>query len=382
MDIDGVWQGYGLGDVSPEVSAMKAFFLRKFSTTAAPLQASMTAGGTAAQTYDAATVTFVTEMQTAYGGNGTNLIVNGIMNFSWQVRCGFLPPPKITLFTAQGTGVDMFDTDSPQPYGAALYVQQMYPNNVFVQPVGNYPAAVVPMGASVNDGVAEMVRLCTGSSGPGPFYQTGPKILFGYSQAGILMSHFWRDHVLAPEGDCHDQLDNIIAAVTFGNPCRSPGIANGNAAAGWGMPGLKDGDVTGGISGPDCLTPEQTPGWWYDYVWLGSDGGATELYTNAPVGSNPWTAEAAAGEAGTMIYNIVQNPGLGDILSLVKALGQPIATIEEIYNGITFAAKGPNADHFSYNWLAAILYLQWVVETWTTNYITSGGAVTAPPVPA
>ena len=113
-------------------------------------------------------------------------------------------------------------------------------------------------------------------------------IPIGYSQGAICASPFWRDWAIV-----NNQQSRIVAVLAWGNPCRSRGHAKGNAYAGWGMPGERDGVVTGGISGPDCLLPSQTPSNWLDFVWLGS--GATELYTNAPVGLNPWTAEAPAG---------------------------------------------------------------------------------------
>jgi hypothetical protein len=382
MDVNGQWVGFGLNDVSPTVVKIKQFLIHKFSY-ASVLQESLTAGGAAAETYDATTAAVVTRMQAAYGDNSAvnpALVVNGIFSYAWQIRSGYAAPPKITILTWQGTGVDMFDTDSPQPYGAAQYVQRAFPNNVVVQPVGYYPASVDSpwMGQSVDIGVSSAVSLLGGAppmTAGDPVYPTGPVILFGYSQGAICASHLWRDEILNPEGALHHRVDDVIAACTFGNPNRSPGIANGNLnAEGWDMPPTLDGEVTGGISGPDCLTPEQTPDWWYDYVWLGSDKGATELYTMCPIGLKPWTAEAAPGMVGTSIYNIVQDPTLGDVLSVAKDLGVPKAMVEEIWNGIRFAAD-QNADHYSYNWQASIEYLTAVVENWVTNYITSGGAV-------
>lgn len=360
---------------------MKESFVKRFSY-AAPLQASLTAGGTAAETYDQTMVDVVMQMQTRYGANPTvnpDLVVNGIMSFSWQVRCEFQPPPKITILTWQGTGVSMWDTDSPQPYGAALYVAKSC-SNVVVQPVGNYPASInAPwMGTSVQMGVDSAVSLAGGAPpiSPGdPVYPSGPIIPFGYSQGAICASHWWRDEVLNPSGRCHNRLNDVIAAATFGNPCRCPGKANGNVAAGWGLPGKKDGVTTGGISGPDCLTAAQTPEWWYDYVWLGTNDGATELYTNCPVGDNPWTAMADPGKVGNLIYNFVQTGAFVDFVKIAEALAVPVGMVEEIYNGLTFALAGPNADHFAYNWLPSIVYLTNVCKTWTNNYITSGGAV-------
>lgn len=388
MDVNGQWVGYGLGDVSPTVTAMKQFFVKKFATTAAPLQASLTAGGTAAETYDQAMVDFVTRMQTAYAPKANvspELTISGIMTYGWEIRCGFVPPPKITILTWQGTGVDMWDADSPQPYGAAQFVQKMYPQWVTLQPVGNYPASINSpwMGTSVQMGVDSAVSLLGGAppiNAGDPVYPAGPVILWGYSQGAICTSHLWRDEILSPTGRLHSRVGDVIAAVTYGNPCRCPGKANGNVRAGWGLPGKLDSQTTGGIAGPDCLTADQTPPWWMDYVWLGSNDGATELYTNCPVGDNPWTGEAAPGHVGTLVYNFIQQGTAIDFVEIAESLLTPIGMIEEIYNGLTFAVAGPNADHFAYNWLDSIVYVQSVVETWTNNFITSGGVLTAPPV--
>jgi hypothetical protein len=327
-------------------------------------------------------VSVVTQMQTAYGPNtavNADLAVNGIMNDGWQIRCGFLPPPKITILTWQGTGVSMWDNGSPQPYGAAQFVAQNC-SNVQIQPVGNYPASVSSpsMGTSVDMGVSSAISLLGGAPpiSPGdPVYPTGPVVLWGYSQGAICTSHLWRDHILNPSGELAHRVNDVIAAVTYGNPNRAPGLANGNTAAGWGPSPVKDGVITGGISGPDCLTAAQTPAWWYDYVWLGTDNGETELYTANPGGPNPWTDEAAPGKVGTYIYNVVQDPTFGDVVTVAEALLTPVAMVEEIYNGITFAAKGPNADHFDYDWQPSIEYVTGVCQSWTDNFINSGGAI-------
>lgn len=388
MDVNGTWVGWGLGDVDPTVLSLKQFFLRKFAKTAAPLQASVTAGGTAAQTYDQTMVDFVTRMQTAYGdGTAVNpaLTISGIINYAWKIRCGFLAPPKITILTAQGTGVDMWNQMSPQPYGAAMYVKNMYPSRVNLQPIGNYPASINNpwMGQSVQMGVNSAVSLLGGAPpiDPGdPVYPSGPIFLWGYSQGAILVSHLWRDETLNPGGRLHHRLNDWIGVNTYGNPCRCPGKANGNARAGWGMPGKYHGVTTGGIAGADCLLPDETPDWFMDYVWLGDDEGHTELYTFCAIGDDPKKHLAEAGRVGNLVYRFIQDGSFIDFIEIAEALFVPVGMVEEIYQALSFAIKGPNADHFAYNWLDSILYAQWVVETWTNNYIRSGGAVTAPPI--
>lgn len=366
---NGAWVGWGLGDIDPKVAVMKAFLKGKFSY-ASVLDSS--------NTFDQTMVSVVTQMQKAYGANGTNLIVNGIMNFAWQVRCGFVKPPPVVIPTWQGTGVDMWNDGWPQPAAIAKGIVAAVGAKAVWQPIGVYPASVDSpwMGESVQMGVDEWCRICTGASGPGPFFTSGPIFPIGYSQGAICLSHWWRDEVLNPSGRCSNRVNDVIGAVTLGNPCRSPGVANGNKGAGWAVPPMLDGFVTGGISGPDCLTPAQTPDWFHDFVWLGTDKGASELYTMAPIGTNPWTAEANPGHVGTMIYNIVQNPTFGDVVTVAEALFMPVAMVEEIYNGLVFAIKTNNADHFDYDITPMIAYGVSVVNQFYDDYVASGGSLT------
>jgi hypothetical protein len=77
-------------------------------------------------------------------------------------------------------------------------------------------------------------------------HTSGPVVLIGYSQGAICASHFWRDVILNPNGACHNRVNDVIAAITWGNPCRAPGVANGNVFAGWPTPKKLDRVVTGG----------------------------------------------------------------------------------------------------------------------------------------
>jgi hypothetical protein len=173
----------------------------------------------------------------------------------------------IILLCWQGTGSDMWNTTPPQPASVATVVAQAFPNIFYFQPVGNWPAQLYPMGPSVDDGYNEGVRLAT------QVYPNNLLFPFGYSQGAICASHFLRNFVIP-----NNLQNRVIGGITFGNPCRSPGIANGNAWADWPMPGEIDGVVTGGISGPDCLTAAQTPSWWLDFVnTTTSDHGTTEF---------------------------------------------------------------------------------------------------------
>ena len=70
--------------------------------------------------------------------------------------------------------------------------------------------------------------------------------------------------------------------------------------------------VTGGIAGPQDLTAAQTPDW---LMSCNNDG---DLYGSAPVGTNPWTAPTGVGHDETMIFNLVQNASVGNMLALVQ----------------------------------------------------------------
>jgi hypothetical protein len=334
MEINGVWVGYGLGDATPKVKAMKEFLKKKFSY-ASVLDDT--------ETYDQTMVDVVSRMQKNYGLPAAT----GVMNYATQLKCGFAQPPKITYLSAQGTGVDMW-TGYPADTGRAISTEYF-----MWQPIGNYPASVVnpQMGGSVQMGVDEAVRLLTGSGGPGPFYTSGPIALSGYSQGALVVAKLWRDEFLNPNGRLHNRLNDVVAAVTWGNPMRSPGIANGNVSTGQAIPKNLDGAVTGGIAGPEDLRPAETPWWWYDFA---NDG---DLYAAAPVGVNPWTDEAPAGMVETNIFNIVQRATIGNIISILKDLGHPIGTIEAIYNGGLFASQGTNAPHWQYNIDGAVRFL-------------------------
>lgn len=271
--------------------------------------------------------------------------------------------PQHIVMTVSGSNVDMWDTASPQPAGVASALAAAFPDLFYWQPVGNYPASVFPMGPSVDDGVAELNRLCTQVNPPDgqPSYPDNSIILLGYSQGAIVVCQFL--HTIAW---LNPQIANRIVAVgVWGNPCRMPGFASGNQFAGWPMPADVDGVVTGGISGPACMTAADvaphllTPvtHFWGDFV--NTIGVGNDLYADAPIGPNPWTAEAGPGVIETQIYNIVQNATSSNIFAILRdalklvtpatSVDEIISITEAIYNGGMFLAAGPNAAHFTYD---------------------------------
>jgi hypothetical protein len=198
----------------------------------------------------------------------------------------------------------------------------------------NYPAALYPMAPSVQSGRENLVAEI--QAAPGRF------VLCGYSQGAIVTDVVWSQDILANTGVIHDRLADVAAIFNFGDPLRCPGIANGNLLAGIPLPKELDGVVTGGIAGPADLRPEQTPDFLYSFALDG------DLYASAPVGKNPWTAEAPAGRVETSIYNVVQQATFIDVVAIAEDLAVPVGTVEAIINGLTFAAAGANAPHYRY----------------------------------
>lgn len=272
------------------------------------------------------------------------------MSFDWlQVQNaldGVATDPRITFFTVNGTGVDCW-TGFPADIGRQLDDEKWY-----WQPCA-YPAATFPMGPSVQAGVNELVNQI--NQHPGKF------VLSGYSQGAIVTSTVWRDYLLNPNGALNKagRLKDCIGIVNFGDPLRCPGIANGNAYAGQPLPAELDGTTTGGIAGPDCLTPEQTPSFFMNFA---NDG---DMYACCPVGPNPWNAEQQVGYDETLIYSIIQNITVSDVVAVIaevfKVIFDPwtelVPLIEAIYNAGLFFAQGMSSPHFTYQTDAAVRWL-------------------------
>jgi hypothetical protein len=241
------------------------------------------------------------------------------------------PTGKHTVYTAAGAGMQpeqglAWDTgfaDELKPYYDCVGVQ--------------YPALLFPMAPGIEEGTTDLIKKIAGKK--------GGFALVGYSEGSILTSHVWRDEILNPNGQLHDRLGDIFAYIAYGHPLRCPGIARGNARMDKDVPMPLDGYVTGGIAGPDDLTPWQTPPWLLDYA---NDG---DMYAACPVGADPWSNEAPPGKAETSIYNIVMLkfagqstiiPEIGHLL--LEPIPTMVAIIEGLINTIGFfgAAQGPH----------------------------------------
>lgn len=271
------------------------------------------------------------------------LRTDGILDYACQVALGLIdaPAPKSvgTLFTVHGTGMgDPFGPGYPADVARAVADVWTW------QPVGNYPAAAFPMGPSVAQGRAELKNLIR--SRPGKI------ALAGYSQGAIVTAMTWKYDIADPAGELHDRLDDVVASVTWGNPCRELGVANGNTMSGVPIPAGR------GIA-DDRLS--DTPDWWMDYAHGSNSAFGRDIYTDTP--------DDDAGENMTAMYKIVQNvSGFIGPASLIEQFGEmfsnPLVEIPSlfraIYFGGQFVATQPFATypHCNYELEPAIRFLR------------------------
>lgn len=270
--------------------------------------------------------------------------------------------------SANGTGVPDpygpgFSTDigwainNPWDYVYAQFVGAGALPKINWQPAG-YPAAVINMGKSVTALRTEVIRLVKLHENDGSSPVGYPLILGGYSQSAVAMGQVLVQDILPSTGVLHNRLDDVLkrgGIINFGDPLRCPGKANGNLVAGLPLPKKEDGSTTGGIAGPADLTPDQTPDC---LLSCALDG---DLYAAAPVGDDPWKHEADAGYVGTLIYNMIQSMGVLSLLKIALALKVPIGMVQEIYNGMKFAAAGTGAPHWQYGPFVPAM-VQWVLN--------------------
>lgn len=254
------------------------------------------------------------------------------MSWDWlKLQCqidGTALPERHVAVSVNGTG-------SPDPFGpgfAGELCSQLDDEVWFWAPAG-YPAETVNMGASVQTGIDNVVALVLQYHAGAPLITGGTAsgriALAGYSQGAMVTDRVWRDECLNPAGRLHARYlaGDIIAIVNFGDPLRAPGICNGNVRAGFPIPQPLDGAVTGGIAGPDDLTPEQTP------AFLMSCNNDGDLYGSAPVGATPWVKQTGVGHDETLVFLLLQATNITNLF----ALGQ------EAVAAITEAVTDPTA---------------------------------------
>lgn len=312
MIVGGVWF-LGPGDASAEIRKIKAFMRIKFASYAGMLHDT--------ELYDQSMFDAVSEMQRRYG-----LPVNGLIGYSTKVKMGYLaPPPKPTLLTVNGAGVDMW-TGPQADVGRA--VSDVY----YWQPIG-YDSKPVPMAPGVAQARAECgVQL---DLHPGPFSAVV------YSEGALAFSKFIKYDVLPDGAPYRHRLKDLKKVVAFGNPYRERGVV-------WDVDGNPARPGTQGIS-DDRLSG--TPPWWREIAHHG------DIYAENTVDDS--------GEWKTMVYKIVQGQVIGGPDSLIAQVmelatnpfGEGFAAAMAIVSGIGFAASG-TGPHVNYPVQQAINYLR------------------------
>ena len=269
---------------------------------------------------------------------------DGVLDYATQVALGIIPAPKQqkvgTLFTVHGTGqADPLGPGYPADVARAVLDVWDW------QPIGNYPAAAFPMNPSVMQGRAELKLQIRNH--PGKFG------LVGYSQGAMITAMTFKHDLLNPQGELHDRLPDLIASVTWGNPCREQGVAHGNRQEGIPIPegpGISD----------DRLV--DTPDWWYDYAHGGNCQYGKDIYTDTSEDEN-------IAEHMTSIFRLVQktsgfvgpNGLLEQITEIIKnPLIEVPAVFRAIYFGGAFITAKPfaTAPHCNYRLEPAINYLR------------------------
>lgn len=253
------------------------------------------------------------------------------------------------IFTVDGTVYPGAPMDFPPP-GAGFSSDMAYglmdvADGLWIWEGIGYPAAMTPMWPSVNFARANCVNRVLK-------YPLGTKIvLTGYSQGAMVTDQVWVKDCLTPGGALHDRFLNgdIIRMYNYGDPFRTPGIAHGNELAGMDVPGKEDGAMTGGIGGVLDLRANESNVLAFDgRPVVNSFARMGDIYACCPVGTDPWKKIAGPGKVGNSIFNVVMQ---ANVLNLVKVAGDllvPIGMVEEIINGIQFAAAGTNAPHWQY----------------------------------
>lgn len=251
----------------------------------------------------------------------TGQVVDGVASDQDLRGLGIPVPSKVVIFTVAGTGANW---DVGYPFDLARWQDQ---ERVILQPIG-YPAAMFPMGPSVNQGIDELVNQMRIHLDAEPSRKF---ILIGYSQGALVTSKVLQR--MQGSGDLARYMDRCIAGVTFGNPAREHGKYVGtNNPGGQGLD-------------PKCIA--NTPSWWYDYCTVG------DIY-----GAGPGNDDHEAAEYMTSIFLAVQGhllTGQDNLAQQVFELflnpfGEAPAVMKAIASGIGFfTSNPPTAPHIEYH---------------------------------
>jgi hypothetical protein len=327
------WIGWQVGTSGPTVQKAKRKLKQKFSY-ASKLDDS--------EYYGQDLCDVVAEYQRRKNAtNNLGLRIDGVLDWATQLALGVIDPnppaqapKKGVILSVQGSGVDMW---TGPPADTARGVADLF----YWQPVGNYPAAFFPMKPSYDQGIEELVLQCRKHAGK-------PKVLAGYSQGAIVTSRVLKHEILNPSGRLHDLRDEFVGGLTWGNPDRELGVANGNVAAGWVVP-------QGRGASDDRL--ENTPSWWLDFAHGANSSWGRDLYTDTPADKT--------GDDVTTIWHLIENATFSSLAGLMERLlevvQKPVVEVVPLfravlYAGMFFAAgTGP---HINYDVTPAIAHVR------------------------
>lgn len=333
MRIGGEWVGLGQGDASEEVGLIREFGRRKFSYWR-NLPDTRDAQGV--PLFDAAMTAAVADMQERYNDAGRlrdGLYVPGIINAETKFVMGYLERPardeRPLFITICGTGV-------PWWVGPDADTARACEDKLFWQPIG-YPAAAFPMGKSIAAAI-DQCHVQFNRADPGFMHRRRIEqygvVLGGYSQGAAAISELWENNIKPPGSSLGWAKDNVLKAITWGNPNRERGQVwpdfGGSPMASY---------TSQGVSSTGM---RDTPSWWRNYAHAG------DLYAAAEPGDSQQDKNA--------VWQIVRDlnifTGTDSLLAQVIELcalpiPRTIAAFSALIDaGIFFAKRtGPHVDY-------------------------------------
>lgn len=306
MYIGGSYVGLGEGDLSDEVSKVKALLKRKFT----PARNTLDDGPlfTPALTDE---VKRVQAIYTAERKPGAPKYIAGVINLEFKYDVGLLKrpeKPRPIIFTVEGhmsnpwAGPCAFIASTLEQQGVAWW-----------QPIG-YDSVKLPFNnKSGREELKKQLRRTTLDHGR-PFPAGHPWGLLGFSQGAIITNQVFLDDIRPEKGELHWRADSLTRAIAFGDPYREK-----DADAGWWSDPPKKG--TQGISDRRMT---DTPYWWK------SSNRTGDLYTENP--------DDEAGLNRTAIYKIAAenswSGGPAGLLQRVMDFATPADDILPIFKAI------------------------------------------------
>jgi hypothetical protein len=176
-----------------------------------------------------------------------------------------------------------------------------------------YPAESYPMNWSVQAGVNNLVALI--NSNPGKF------MMAGFSQGAMVTSMVLREIL---SGSLTHRQNDLVAAVTFGNPMREAGHLWPALTA-----AIEDinPNLDPGGHGIDGDRLSSTPDWWWDFCNPGDPAAST--------------GDGLEGQWSTILFDLLQQNYTGDLLAVAAlALLAPVnvplvlSTLIQIFYGV------------------------------------------------